>query len=157
MVVFLRPLEPPAVLRRLAQGHRPATGEIRGRGEKNHLVVPVQAHREPAALRRLAQEPAGSIGLHPLDDVRHVLSGQAEVGIIEIGVLRHEHPHLGHRDFVQDSIARGILILQVQRVDRIMPCCLKHATQAGWQMRVDQKLHAATTCRLFSLRDCAAN
>jgi hypothetical protein len=58
LVVLLWALGPPTLLRWLSQGNRTAAGEIRSRREEDRVVVPVQAHRQSATLRRLSQELA---------------------------------------------------------------------------------------------------
>lgn len=57
-MVLLRALGSRTLLRWFSQGNRTAAGEIRSRREKNRVVVPVQAHRKSATLRRLPQELA---------------------------------------------------------------------------------------------------
>src|SRR6185503_10737165 len=59
LVVPLRPVEAPAVLRRLAQDHRVQAGEVQHERAAEDLAVRLQAEREPAVLRRLTQEADG--------------------------------------------------------------------------------------------------
>src|SRR5439155_18838 len=59
LVVPLRGLEKPAVLRRHAQGQRVRAREIRGGQGRKALAVRLQAHPQPAFLRRQPQEALG--------------------------------------------------------------------------------------------------
>src|SRR3989454_9265464 len=56
LVVRLRPLQAPAVLRRLAQGLRILAGQVHHRRGAEDVAVRLQAQRQQAVLRRLAQE-----------------------------------------------------------------------------------------------------
>src|SRR2546430_15506779 len=56
LVVRLRPLQAPAVLRRLAQGLRILAGQVHHRRSPEDVAVRLQAQRQQAVLLRLAQE-----------------------------------------------------------------------------------------------------
>src|SRR6266568_9322916 len=57
LVVPLRKIQKPAVLRRFAQGHRIHPGEVHGGEGREAVVVRLQAHPQPALLRRNPQDP----------------------------------------------------------------------------------------------------
>src|SRR5882762_10354341 len=60
LVVPLRGLEKPAVLRRHAQGQRVRAGEVRRGQGREALAVRLQAHPQPAFLRRHPQDALGA-------------------------------------------------------------------------------------------------
>src|SRR5215470_18307442 len=63
LVVPLRGIEEPAVLRRHAQDHRVYPGQVHGHQGRESLAVRLQAYAQPALLRRHPQDAADGSGL----------------------------------------------------------------------------------------------